>query len=168
MSLAIVPGSFDPITLGHLNLIREAATRYDEVVVAVMINAEKEYLFSMEERILMAELSVKDLPNVRVIGDDGMLIDLFDRLEATVVFKSYRDEKDLSYEKEMADWNKAHNPRFVTELIQAQADLASLSSTQVRECMKQGEIPNQFISESIIPILKAKIKEKSYHETNGN
>ena len=74
MSLAIVPGSFDPMTLGHLELIKVAAARYDEVVVAIMQNAEKTYLFTPEERVEVAKKTVEDLPNVRVIFDDGMLI----------------------------------------------------------------------------------------------
>ena len=118
MSLAIVPGSFDPITLGHLDLIRAAAERYDEVVVAVMINDQKQYLFDMSERVQMAECTVKDLKNVRVIGDGGMLIDLFDRLGATTVFKSYRSEADLAYEREMADWN------VTSHIVGASTDLA--------------------------------------------
>ena len=161
MSLAIVPGSFDPMTLGHLDLVREAAKRYDEVVVAVMINAEKEYLFDMKERIQMAELTVSELPNVRVIGDSGMLIDLFDRLHATVVFKSYRNQSDLEYETSMADWNREHNPRFVTELIEAKGERACLSATQVRSAMKNREIPTNDVHPLILPILRAKINEWS-------
>lgn len=159
MSLAIVPGSFDPITLGHLELIREASKLYDEVVVAVMINDQKQYLFDMESRVRMAELTVCELSNVRVIADYGMLIDLFDRLNADVVFKSYRNESDLKYETEMAEWNRAHNPRFVTKLIPSFGAYQSLSSTDVRNCMMRGEVPVGAVSEKIHPFIQNKIKE---------
>ncbi len=161
MSLAIIPGSFDPMTLGHLDLIRAAAARYDEVVVAVMVNDKKQYLFDMSERIQMAEHTVKGLKNVRVIGDCGMLIDLFDRLEATVVFKSYRNEADLAYEREMADWNAAHNPRFVTELIQSEGERAALSSTEVRTALQKGILLTDAVHPDILPFLKQKMQSVS-------
>lgn len=136
MSLAIVPGSFDPMTLGHLEIIRRAASEYDEVVVAVMVNAEKEYLFSMEERVLIAEQTVRDLSNVRVISDTGLLIDLFDRLGADTVCKGWRNGADLAYEQTMAEWNRAHNPRFSTTLYQSESHFTSLSSTAVRNILQ--------------------------------
>lgn len=139
MSLAIVPGSFDPMTLGHVALIKRVAERYDEVVVAVMINADKNYLFDMETRVRIAERSVSELKNVRVIADSGMLIDLYDRLGADAVCKGVRNETDRAYEERMAAWNSAHNPRFCTELIAAESDYSTLSSTYVREMLEKGE-----------------------------
>ena len=132
MSLAIVPGSFDPMTVGHLDVIREASRRYDEVVVAVMVNREKQYLFDMETRVRIAEATVAELSNVRVIADEGMLIDLFDRLGADAVCKGWRNEVDLAYEQKMAEWNLSHNPRFRTELIPANVLHREISSTEVR------------------------------------
>lgn len=158
MSLAIVPGSFDPMTLGHLDLVRTASERYDEVVVAVMINAAKQYLFSMEERVRIAKLTVADLSNVRVIGDEGMLIDLFRRLHATAVVKTFRNSEDLAYETEMAEWNRAHCPEFVTELIPAVGCRSDLSATQVRTCLQCGKLPTDLVHPSVLPILKEKIK----------
>ncbi len=156
MKRAIVPGSFDPITLGHLELIRAASARYDEVVVAVMVNAQKQYLFDMATRVRMAELTVQDLPNVRVIGDEGLLIDLYDRLEASAVFKSYRNETDLAYETEMAEWNRAHNPHFVTELVRAEGKYATVSSTQVRERLAAGDQTCDLVHPDILPLLHSK------------
>ncbi len=139
MSLAIVPGSFDPMTLGHLDVIRYAAAHYDEVVVAVMINPDKTYRFDTDTRLEIARRTVKGMDNVRVIFDDGMLIDLFDRLQADVVCKGYRNLQDHEYETKMAEWNRAHNPRFRTELIEACKERASLSSTQVRRALEEGK-----------------------------
>ncbi len=139
MSLAIVPGSFDPMTLGHLELIKTVARRYDEVVVAVMVNRAKKYLFDEQTRLSIAEETVKELPNVRVISDSGMLIDLFDRLNADVVCKGWRNQKDYDYELHMADWNSSHNPRFRTEMIRAKSAVEHISSTEVRRRLVAGE-----------------------------
>lgn len=139
MSLAIVPGSFDPITLGHLELVKTVAKRYDEVVVAVMVNRSKKYLFDLNTRVAIAEETVKELPNVRVIADSGMLIDLFDRLGADAVCKGWRNQRDYDYELHMADWNAAHNPRFRTEMIRAKKSVEHISSSEVRRRLMAGE-----------------------------
>ena len=139
MSLAIVPGSFDPMTLGHLELIKTVAKRYDEVVVAIMVNRSKKYLFDLNTRVAIAEETVKELPNVRVITENGMLIDLFDRLGANAVCKGWRNQRDYDYELHMADWNSSHNPRFRTEMIRAKSAVEHISSTEVRRRLMAGE-----------------------------
>ena len=139
MSLAIVPGSFDPMTLGHLELVKTVEKRYDEVVVAVMVNRAKKYLFDEKTRVAIAEETVKELPNVRVIADSGMLIDLFDRLGADAVCKGWRNQHDYDYELHMADWNFAHNPRFRTEMIRAKNSVEHISSSEVRRRLIAGE-----------------------------
>ncbi|MBQ9803053.1 MAG: pantetheine-phosphate adenylyltransferase [Clostridia bacterium] len=141
MSIAIVPGSFDPITEGHLNIVKRALTLYDEVVVAVMNNAAKTYMFDMDARAEMARRAVAGLNGVRVVADSGMLVDLFDRIGAEAIVKGVRNGEDLIYEQEMADYNLAHNPRAKTVLLEADASLDSLSSTRVREHILQGKIP---------------------------
>ncbi len=145
MSLAIVPGSFDPMTLGHLEIVKRACSQYDEVVVAVMVNSQKKTMFDMDARVRIAEQTVAELPNVRVISDTGMLIDLFDRLNADVVCKGWRNETDYAYEKEMAEWNASHNPRFRTELIRSEGEFADLSSTEVRARLSRGERPDGLV-----------------------
>ncbi|MBO4308499.1 MAG: pantetheine-phosphate adenylyltransferase [Clostridia bacterium] len=157
--LAIVPGSFDPMTLGHLDLIADAAKRYREVVVAVMTNNEKQVFFDMETRVRIAKASVRALPNVRVIADRGMLVDLFDRLGADAVCKGYRNETDLAYERLQDEWNCAHNPRFRTELIHSCGEHATLSSTAVRERIARGEALNGFVADAAIPIILKNIKQ---------
>ena len=153
MSIAIVPGSFDPMTLGHLDVVRTVAARYDEVVVAVMINRAKSYQFNMETRVRIAEATVAGLPNVRVIAETGLLIDLFDRLGADAVCKGWRNATDYEYELHMADWNAAHNPRFRTELIHAKNEHADLSSTLVREKMARGEPLDGLLHPDVIKLL---------------
>ena len=153
MSLAIVPGSFDPMTLGHLDVVCEARKRYDEVVVAVMINDAKRYLFDMQTRVAIAQATVSALPSVSVIADDGMLIDLYDRLGADAVCKGWRNETDLAYEQEMAEWNRAHNPRFQTVLYRSEGEHRSLSSTEVRSMIAQGASLAPFVHAEALPII---------------
>ncbi len=154
MSLAIVPGSFDPMTLGHLDIVETVAKRYDEVVVAVMINPSKRYLFDMETRKKIAEATVSALPNVRVIVDGGLLIDLFDRLGADAVCKGWRNAEDYAYELHMADWNAAHNPKFKTEMIRARRAHEELSSTLVRQRLVDGADLSDYMHPCAIAILK--------------
>ena len=159
MSLAIVPGSFDPMTLGHLDIVKTVAKRYDEVVVAVMINRSKKYLFDTETRVAVAEETVKELPNVRVIADSGLLIDLFDRLGADAVCKGWRNQKDYDYELHMADWNSSHNPRFRTEMIRAKSSVEHISSTEVRRRLADGETLEDIVHPDVIPLLLTKFLE---------
>lgn len=156
MSIAIVPGSFDPMTLGHRALIERVAKQYDQVVAAVMVNREKTYFLSIEDRLRVAERTLRDIPNVRVIADEGMLIDLYDRLGASAVCKGFRNERDLAYEREMAEWNRAHNPRFVTELLRADEAWADCSSTRVRELLQRGETPAHLLHADAYSYLKEK------------
>ena len=117
--IAIVPGSFDPITIGHVDIVRRASQMYDEVVVAVMINREKRYLFTMEQRKRLAEAAVLDIPNVSVISSEGMLWKLAKDLGACALVKGYRNETDLAYEQTMAEYNREHNPDAETILLPA-------------------------------------------------
>ena len=149
MSIAILPGSYDPITRGHLDMIVRAAARYDEVVVAVMNNAAKKYTFSMEERTEMAKLATADLCGVRVVADSGMLVDLFDRLGATVIIKGVRNEKDRLYEEEMAEYNRKRNPHARTELWEADARFSEVSSTRVRELLLKGVVPKDLLPHAV-------------------
>ena len=101
-SIGIVPGSFDPITVGHVDVIRRAAELCEKVFVAVMINAEKKYMFTLDERREIAEAACENFQNVKVISSDGMLFELAKKLSAEVIIKGVRNEKDREYELSMA------------------------------------------------------------------
>ena len=159
MSLAIVPGSFDPMTLGHLELVKTVAKRYDEVVVAIMVNRSKKYLFDLNTRVAIAEETVKELPNVRVITENGMLIDLFDRLGADAVCKGWRNQRDYDYELHMADWNSSHNPRFRTEMIRAKKSVEHISSTEVRRRLMAGETLEDIVHPNAAHLIFARFIE---------
>lgn len=142
---ALIPGSYDPITLGHVNVIERAAKIADRVYVAVMNNdsakhssvlRSKTYMLSMEERFELVKLSLSHIENVEVVSSCGMLIDLFDELSADVIIKGIRTSADLEYEMIHAKWNKEHNPRLETLFLPADDSLKSVSSTLVREYIK--------------------------------
>ncbi|MBE6690056.1 MAG: pantetheine-phosphate adenylyltransferase [Ruminococcaceae bacterium] len=161
MSLALIPGSFDPMTVGHLDIIKRALTLYDEVVVAVMVNEQKNYEHTLQERTEMAELTVAGLDRVRVISSEGLLIDLFDQLGADVIVKGIRNEKDRAYEEKMAEWNLAHNPRAVTVFLQAADDYEQVNSTRVRELVRAGESPDNLVVPAVAAYLAALDERKS-------
>ena len=148
MSRALIPGSFDPMTLGHRQVIAAAAEIFDEVIVVVMNNdmtkyvkdaKVKEYLFDTEQRVEIARLTCKDIPGVQVITKGGLLIDAFDQLGADVIVKGVRNESDFSYEQIHAAWNLAHNPRAKTVYLPSDPAYAHVSSTLVRERLAKGE-----------------------------
>ena len=155
MSLALIPGSFDPMTVGHLDIVKRALALYDEVVVAVMVNAKKTYAHTMEQRVEMAQLTVAGLDRVRVVSSEGLLIDLFDELGADVIVKGIRNEKDRAYEEKMAAANLARNPRAVTVYLQAADDFEFVSSTAVRELLAKGELPDGLVSDRVIEYFRA-------------
>ncbi|MBO5355809.1 MAG: pantetheine-phosphate adenylyltransferase [Clostridia bacterium] len=154
MSLALIPGSFDPITVGHLDIVKRALALYDEVVVAVMINDQKNYDYTLEQRVDMAELAVKGLDRVCVVGSDGLLIDLFDELQADVIVKGIRNEEDRAYEEKMAAWNLEHNPRAKTIFLQAADDFEQIHSTKVRDMIHAGEQPDAFLAPAVAEYIR--------------
>ena len=163
--VALIPGSFDPITLGHVNIIERAAKMSDKVYVAVMNNdsakhssvlSSKTYMFDMETRRELVRLSLSHIENVEVVSSSGMLIDLFDELSADVIIKGIRTSADLEYEMIHARWNKEHNPRLETLFLPADESLASVSSTRVRELLDGGKYDDLvgILADSAIEYLK--------------
>lgn len=137
--IAIVPGSFDPITNGHLDILKRAAAEYDVVYLAVMINASKKYLFSIEQRTEIAKAATREIPNVKVISSEGMLWQLARELDADAIVKGYRNQTDYTYELEMAKFNEEHCPKAKTVLLKADPALQNLSSTAIREKLSKKE-----------------------------
>ena len=150
MNIAIVPGSFDPMTVGHINIIERAAKLFDKVYVAVMINNTKEYMFTREQRTDIARLSVEHLPNVEVIFDDGMLWELALRLDANVIVKGIRDYKDYQYEFEMAQFNFKKNPNAQTVFLPCDEGAREISSTAVRDRIAHGKDISDIISKNAV------------------
>ncbi len=137
-TIAVVPGSFDPITYGHINIAKRAADMYDVVYLAVMINDQKKYLFTLEEREQIAKSALEDIENVTVISSDGMLWKLAEELCADAIVKGYRNQADYEYEQKMAEFNATYNPHAKTVLLKSDDALQSLSSTVVRQRLDAG------------------------------
>lgn len=147
-TVALLPGSYDPITVGHMDVIRRAAALFDRVYVAVMTNdmrayvadaKVKQYMFSMEERTELARLACAEFSNVQVVSSSGRLIDLVDEVGADIIIKGVRNEADYAYEQQHALYNRAHNPRAETLYLPADPAYDHISSTLVRQCIEAGQ-----------------------------
>ena len=164
MRAALIPGSFDPITVGHLDVIRRAAAMFDVVYVAVMTNdmtkydagaKQKNYMFDMAQRKKMADLACADITNARVVEWGGMLIDAVDEFGVVAVIKGVRNETDFAYEQKHALWNRAHNPRAETLYLPADPTLDFVSSTLVRERLTSGESLDGIIPAAVEEYIKS-------------
>ena len=147
--IAIVPGSFDPITFGHIYVIKEALKKFDTVYVAVMINKEKNYMFSLDERKRIVEAALST-DSVKVISSEGWLWELAVELNADGIVKGYRNDSDLAYELEMASFNEKYAPNSKTVLIKTDSTFEKISSTLVREKIMNNESLKEFVPEGAI------------------
>lgn len=138
MRTAIIPGSFDPMTLGHKDVVARALTLFDRVIVAIMINPDKKGTFSFAERKRIAQLTLNDLPRATVITADGYLADLALALKACAIVKGVRNTEDFEYEQSMAVFNHERNPLCETVYLPAYGDVADISSTRARELIAVG------------------------------
>lgn len=131
--LALFPGSFDPFTVGHEAILRRILPLFDKVVVAVGVNSEKRYMFSVEERLERIRAMLSDCPTVEVTSYTGMTIDLCHRLGAKVIIRGIRTAKDFEYEQTVAAVNRLQDPSIETLLVMADPDHINISSTLERE-----------------------------------
>ena len=158
--IAIVPGSFDPITVGHFAIIEKAAQMYETVYVAVMINDQKRYMFSLNERTDIAKACVAALNNVSVISSEGMLWKLAKSKGACAIVKGYRNQTDIEYERKMAEFNKAYYPECETVLVKAENNMLDISSTAVRARILSGETLDGLVPEKSIKIIETILKKR--------
>ncbi len=157
MKVAIYPGSFDPITSGHLNIIRRAANIFDKLIVCVMVNAGKHPMFSLEERVDMIRRVVSDLPNVEVDSSEELLAEYARRKGSCVIVKGLRAGSDFENEFQMALINHKINPGLDTMFLTAEHQYMYLSSSTVKELGKYGVDLSDFLPEEIIPDFKKRI-----------
>lgn len=144
--LAILPGSFDPFTLGHRDVAERALTLFDRVIVAIMVNPDKTGTFSFAERKKIAELTLADLPGVTVITADGYLADLAAALRASAIVKGVRGTADFEYEQAMAVFNHDRNPLTETIYLPAYGENRGISSTAVRQILRDGGDTSAFLA----------------------
>jgi pantetheine-phosphate adenylyltransferase len=151
----ILPGSYDPVTLGHLEMIRRAAERYDEVYAVIFTNPDKTYTFSLEDRVKMLILATDELENVLVSYSNGLVIDYVREHEINRIVKGYRNETDLEYEKKQAEWNLYHGG-VETELVRAEEKFEAISSTEARRRLLAGEALDEILPRKVIDFIKSR------------
>ncbi|MCL9669136.1 pantetheine-phosphate adenylyltransferase [Rosenbergiella epipactidis] len=154
--VAIYPGTFDPLTLGHLDIIQRSAGLFERLIVAIALNPSKKPLFNLEERVALAKQATANLPNVEVIGFDSLLAQLAAQHRATVLIRGVRSVSDFDYERQLAQANQQLNPQLETIFMTPNEQYAFLSSTIVKEVARhQGNIEN-FVSAEIHRAVLAK------------
>lgn len=151
----ILPGSYDPVTLGHLDIIERAAAEYEDVRAVIFVNPEKKYTFSSEERLHMLSLATSHIPNVSVDFYAGYVVDYMKKEGIDKIVKGYRSEADLEYERVQADYNFSHGG-YPTELFRCREELSYVSSTLARERISSGGSLDGILPESVIEYIKNK------------
>ena len=159
MKIAIYPGSFDPITSGHLNIIRRAANIFDRLIVCVMVNSAKSPMFSKEERVDMIRNVVNDIPNVDVDASDELLAEYAKRKGSCVIVKGLRAGSDFENEFQMALINHKINPNLDTMFLTSEHQYMYLSSSTVKELGKFDVDLSDFLPEEIIPVFKQRMAD---------
>lgn len=164
MTTAIYPGSFDPISLGHLNIIRRAAKIFDRVIVCVMKNREKTPMFTIDERMDMVRRSTERFGNVEVATTDMLLAEYAKQFEGAVVVKGLRAVSDFDYEFQIALVNKKMNPDLDTLFLTSSEKYTFLSSTVVKEMAAYGADLSELVPKEIIEDVVAKTKSRRQTE----
>lgn len=157
MKVAIYPGSFDPITSGHLNIIRRAANIFDKLIVCVMVNAGKNPMFSLEERVELIERVTKDIPNLTVDSSSELLAEYARKQGSCVIVKGLRAVSDFENEFQMALVNRKINPDLDTMFLTADSEYMYMSSSMVKELGSYGVDLADFLPKEIIPDFQRKL-----------
>jgi pantetheine-phosphate adenylyltransferase len=149
----LLPGSYDPVTVGHLAVIERAAKMAQTVYVAIFVNPDKSYTFSLEDRLAFLRAACRHLPNVRVVSDSGMVIDFVRRMEISLIIKGVRNESDFLYEREMADFNR-RGAGVETLLLPCEPALREVSSSELRRRLSSGEPIAELLPKGVAELVK--------------
>ena len=161
MRIAVCPGSFDPVTLGHMDIINRASTLFDKVIVLVSVNSSKKYAFTAEERVELLKKVTGNLENVVVESDSGLLADYLKKKNATAIVKGVRAVTDFEYEFQMALTNKKLYPEAETVFLITKSENMYLSSSIVKEIASYGGDIKDFVPEPILDTIKERlVKDK--------
>lgn len=160
MLRAVYPGSFDPVTYGHLDIIRRSRSLADELIVGVLNNKAKTPLFSVEERVKILEEMTKNMPGVKVVPFEGLLIDFAKEMSAGIVVRGLRAVTDFEYELQMAQTNNKLSPELETVFLTTSLEYSYLSSTIVKEVAAFGGDISQFVPETIERRIQEKIMKR--------
>ena len=152
--IAIYPGSFDPITNGHIDLIHRAARLFDEVIVAITQNINKNSFLSIDERMEAVSISVQSLDNVRILSFDSLLVDFARDHNAQIIIRGLRAVSDFEYEFQLSGMNKRLNPNIETLFMTPSEEFANISSSLVREILSLGGDIGPFVPECVETIIQ--------------
>lgn len=159
MDKAIYPGTFDPITRGHEDLVRRAARLFDQVVVAVAASSGKEPFFALDERVDMAQQVLADCPNVRVVAFSGLLLDFLRQQNARIILRGLRAVSDFEYEFQMAGMNRSMHPDVETVFMTPSEQYMFISATIVREIALLGGDAGKFVHPLVAERLRVRNDE---------
>ena len=159
MNTAIYPGSFDPVTNGHLNIIQRAAKSFDKLIVCVMVNADKRPMFTAQERVELLRRVTADIPNVEIAHSDRLLADFARERNCGVIVKGLRAMSDFEREFQMALINRKLNPGLDTMFLTAEHQFMYLSSSIVKEMGHYGADLREFLPEQIIDDFRSRLAE---------
>ncbi len=160
MRIGIYPGSFDPVTLGHLDIIERASRMVDRLVIGVLVNGAKSPMFTTEERVELIKKVTKDMPNVVVEANDGLLVDFAESRGANVIIRGLRAVTDFEYELQIAQTNHKLNPNVDTAFLTTSVEYSYVSSSIVREIASYGGDISQFVPECIVDEIYKKAGRK--------
>jgi len=152
---AIYPGTFDPVTVGHLDIMKRACSMFDEIVVAVAMSASKRPMFTLEQRIEMLEASTKELSNLKVVGFDSLLVDLSDRLDANVIIRGLRAVSDFEYEIQMGYANSSLKKELETIFLMPSLEYSYVSSSVVRSILPFDGKVDHLLHPAVHKLIKA-------------
>ena len=160
MVKAVYPGTFDPVTYGHLDIIKRSAVLFDEVIIGVLHNYKKTPLFSVEERVKILKEVTKDIPNVSIKFFEGLSVDFVRDCGAQIIVRGLRAVTDFEYELQMAQTNRILEPKIDTVFLTTSLEYAYLSSTTVKEVALFGEDITKFVPPYVAQQMKLKMSEK--------
>ena len=160
-TVAVYPGSFDPLTNGHVDIILRGARLFDRIIVAILVNAEKQPLFSLDERIEIARAVFRDHTNVEVDTFDGLLVDYIERRRAQVIVRGLRAVSDFEFEFQMALMNRRLNPQFETVFMMPAEQYTYISSRLIKEVFALGGRVHGLVPDMVEDRLRDKVRGKA-------
>jgi len=151
---AIYPGTFDPVTVGHLDIMKRACTMFDEITIAVAKSASKKPMFSLEQRIAMVETVTKAFPKIKVVGFEGLLVDLSDKLDANIIIRGLRAVSDFEYEIQMGYANSSLKKDLETIFLMPSLEYGFVSSSVVRSILPFNGKVDHLLTPDVLEMIK--------------